>query len=209
MKRRQTGRHVAIDPYQLTTRTRQGTRFAGAGLRALEEAGVRDPVEFYPEKSQIVLPRLLGEGRCFDLAFLDGNHRFEGVFLDLIYSGRLLKDGGVIFVDDTQLPAVSRVVSVSPTSAGPSRTRDPKGARTTGWCCARARATCSQRPVSESVEPRSGDRSSSHAKTAGLRLLAASRGGWRTSDAGSARFRARRCAFGSHGIDARVSRAPS
>ena len=28
--------------------------------------------------------------RRSDLAFLDGNHRCEGVFLDLIYSGRLL-----------------------------------------------------------------------------------------------------------------------
>jgi hypothetical protein len=38
-----------------------------------------------------VLPRLLGDGRQLDLAFLDG-HRFEGVFLDLIYSGRLLDE---------------------------------------------------------------------------------------------------------------------
>ncbi len=37
-----------------------------------------------------MLPRLLAEGRGFDLAFLDGNHRFEGVFLDLVYSGRVL-----------------------------------------------------------------------------------------------------------------------
>lgn len=56
------------------------------------------------------MPRLLAEGRRFDFAFLDGNHRFEGVFLDLIYSGRLLKEGGIVFVDDTQLPGVRRAV---------------------------------------------------------------------------------------------------
>jgi hypothetical protein len=33
------------------------------------------------------------------------------VFLDLIYSGRLLKQGGVVFVDDVQLPGVGRAVS--------------------------------------------------------------------------------------------------
>jgi predicted O-methyltransferase YrrM len=91
-------RHVAIDPYRLD------------GLQTLEEAGVRDLVEFYNEESQIVLPRLLAEDRRFDLAFIDGNHRFEGVFLDLIYSGRLLEEGGVVFADDVQLPAVRHAV---------------------------------------------------------------------------------------------------
>jgi predicted O-methyltransferase YrrM len=104
------GRHVAADPYQLEGLPQQRTTYAGAGLQILEEAGVRDLVEFYAEESQIVLPRLLAEGRRFDLAFIDGNHRFEGVFLDLIYSGRLLTPGGIVFADDVQLPAVRRAV---------------------------------------------------------------------------------------------------
>jgi hypothetical protein len=49
-------------------------------------------------------------GQAVRPPFLDGNHRFEGVFLDLIYSGRLLKEGGVVFVDDTQLRGVRRAV---------------------------------------------------------------------------------------------------
>lgn len=104
------GHHVAVDPYQLTGRAGQTTRFGGRGLELLEEAGVRHLVEFHEEESQIALPRLLADGRSFDLAFLDGNHRFEGVFLDLIYAGRLLKESGVVFVDDTQLPGVRRAV---------------------------------------------------------------------------------------------------
>jgi hypothetical protein len=51
-------------------------------------------VELHAEESQIALPRLLGEARRFHLAFVDGNHRFDGVF-----------------VDDYQLPAVARAVS--------------------------------------------------------------------------------------------------
>jgi predicted O-methyltransferase YrrM len=104
------GQHVAIDPYQLESLPGHRSRYGGVGLKTLEEAGVRDFVEFHAEESQIVLPRLLAEGRQFDLAFIDGNHRFEGVFLDLVYSGRLLKEGGVVFVDDVQLPAVRRAV---------------------------------------------------------------------------------------------------
>lgn len=103
-------RHVAADPYQLAGLPHHRTRFAGVGLQILEEAGVRDLVEFHAEESQIVLPRLLADGRQFDLAFLDGNHRFEGVFLDLISSGLLLREGGIVFVDDTQVASVRKAV---------------------------------------------------------------------------------------------------
>jgi predicted O-methyltransferase YrrM len=44
------------------------------------------------------------------LAFIDGNHRFEGVFLDLVYAGRLLKEGGIVFVDDVQFPGPEHAV---------------------------------------------------------------------------------------------------
>jgi predicted O-methyltransferase YrrM len=97
-------RHVALDPFQ-------GRSFANRGLQALEEAGVRSLVEFHEQLSQIALPALLQEGRRFDLGFVDGNHRFDSVFLDLFYLGRLLRSGGVVFLDDYQLPGVRRAVS--------------------------------------------------------------------------------------------------
>ena len=97
-------RHVAIDPYQ-------AARFADCGLQFLEEAGVAGLVEHHPDESQIALPRFLDEARSFDLAFVDGNHRFDGVFLDLVYLGRLVRPGGIVFLDDYQLPAVARAAS--------------------------------------------------------------------------------------------------
>ena len=112
------GRHVAADPYQRRGLPTHGTTYEGIGLKILDEAGVRDLVEFHEEESQIVLPRLLAEGRRFEFAFLDGNHRFEGVFLDLIYSGRLLGEDGIVFVDDTQLPGVRRAVEFCLTNLG-------------------------------------------------------------------------------------------
>jgi predicted O-methyltransferase YrrM len=99
-----TARHVVIDP-------NQRSRFGDCGLQVLEEAGVTGLVEHHAEASEIVLPRLLGEGRTFDLAVVDGNHRFDGVFVDLIYLGRLLDPGGVVFLDDYQLPAVAKAVA--------------------------------------------------------------------------------------------------
>jgi predicted O-methyltransferase YrrM len=97
-------RHVAVDSHQ-------ATRFANCGLQFLEEAGVRQLVEYCSEESQIALPRFLSEGRRFDLAFVDGNHRFDRVFVDLAYLGRLIRAGGVVFVDDHQLPAVAKATS--------------------------------------------------------------------------------------------------
>ena len=104
-------RHLALDPYQ-------AGRFGNCGLQVLEEAGVASLVEHRAEESQIALPRFLGEGRRFDLAFVDGNHRFDGIFLDLVYLGRLLRPGAVVVVDDYQLPAVARAASFCVTNLG-------------------------------------------------------------------------------------------
>ena len=104
-------RHVVVDPYQ-------ATRFSNCGLQFLEEAGVAGLVEHHAEESQIALPRFLGEARSFDLAFVDGNHRFDAVFVDLYYLGRLVRPGGIVFLDDYQLPAVARAASFFLTNVG-------------------------------------------------------------------------------------------
>ena len=106
-----SARHVVLDPYQ-------AARFADCGLQFLDDAGLAELVEFHAEESQIALPRFLTEERSFDLAFVDGNHRFDGVFLDLIYLRRLVRPGGIVFVDDYQLPAVARAASFCLTNLG-------------------------------------------------------------------------------------------
>ena len=68
-------------------------------------------MEFYSEEPQIVLPRLLAQGRQFDMAIVDGNHRFDAVFVDLCDLGRLLRAGGIVFLDDYQLSGVARAAS--------------------------------------------------------------------------------------------------
>ena len=97
-------RHVAIDPYQ-------ETRFSSCALQFFEEARIAGMVEHHAQESLIALPRFLGEARSFDLAFVDGNHRFDGVFPDLVFLGRLVRAGGIVFLDDYQLPAVARAAS--------------------------------------------------------------------------------------------------
>jgi len=98
------GRHVAVDPFQAES-------WNGAGIRTLREAGVEELVEVIEEESQLALPRLVAEGREFDLAFVDGDHRFEGVFLDLYFMTRLVRPGGLIVIDDMWMPAVRTAVA--------------------------------------------------------------------------------------------------
>ena len=103
--------HVVLDP-------NQSQRFSDCGLQVLEEAGVRQFVEHYAELSEIALPQFLKEGRSFDLGFVDGNHRFDGVFLDLFYLGRLVRKGGILILDDYNLPGVRKAVSFFVTNLG-------------------------------------------------------------------------------------------
>jgi predicted O-methyltransferase YrrM len=97
-------RHVVIDPFQ-------SRRFADVGLQVLREAGVAHMIEHHAEPSHLALPRLLDAGRQFDLGFIDGNHRFEHVFLDLFYLALLVRRGGVIILDDYDMPAIQRAVA--------------------------------------------------------------------------------------------------
>jgi predicted O-methyltransferase YrrM len=110
--------HVALDPYQFESLPGHRTLYGGAGVANLENAGVRDLVELHVERSETALPRLLSEGRVFDLAFIDGNHRFEGVFLDLVYCGKVVTPGAIVFADDVQLPAVRRAAQFCVSNLG-------------------------------------------------------------------------------------------
>lgn len=97
-------RHVVLDPWQ-------SSGYEDRGLEILDEAGLKPLVEFHGEKSQLALPQFLKEGRQFDFAFIDGNHRFDAVFLDLYYLGHLVRKGGIIFLDDYNFPGIARAAS--------------------------------------------------------------------------------------------------
>jgi predicted O-methyltransferase YrrM len=92
--------HVVIDPFEASV-------FHNAARRALNDLEIADRVEFYEEPSDLTLARLLRDRRSFDLAFVDGNHRFDCVFTDLRFIHQLLKPGGVVIFDDTDWDGVN------------------------------------------------------------------------------------------------------
>jgi predicted O-methyltransferase YrrM len=97
-------RHVAIDPFQRES-------WSGAGLATLRTARLDAMVEVIEEESALALPELVRAGREFDLAFVDGDHRFESALLDLTFMDRLVRPGGLIVVDDMWMPSVRLAVA--------------------------------------------------------------------------------------------------
>jgi predicted O-methyltransferase YrrM len=137
-------RHVVVDPYQM--------RLGNCGLQVVEEAGLAPLVQHHAEESQLALPRMLGEGRRFDLAFVDGNHRFDAVFLDLVYLGRLLRPGAVVFLDDYQLPAVARAASFFLRNLGWTLEEVSPADALHQWAVLRTSRTADERPFDFYVE---------------------------------------------------------
>ncbi len=95
-------RHVIIDAYQ--------DQFCGSGWSAIVEAGIPGLCSLVEERSQIVLARLLSDCFLADAAFVDGSHIFHNVFVDLFYLRELIRPGGLVILDDCNLPSVATAV---------------------------------------------------------------------------------------------------
>jgi predicted O-methyltransferase YrrM len=95
--------HTAIDPYQTTT-------WDSCGLIAVEKAGLTGYLDFREAFSAIELPKLFEAGTRFGLAYIDGSHIFEDVFVDSYFVTRLLSEGGVVLFDDSSNPHVKKVI---------------------------------------------------------------------------------------------------
>ena len=100
---RPTAQHTAIDPLQTSL-------WKDGALATLENAGLREYLDFRAEFSSIALPTLIREGAKFEVIYIDGSHYFGDVFVDFYFSTHLLADGGVVAFDDSTNPHVKKVL---------------------------------------------------------------------------------------------------
>lgn len=86
---------VAVDPHQWLNSF-------GPLLNNLAAYGVtsRCVVEMRREDSRLALPQLAGEGRTFDLIWIDGDHEAHAVALDVANALKLLKPSGTLACHD-------------------------------------------------------------------------------------------------------------
>ncbi len=96
------GKHTIIDPCQTEF-------FNSIGIHHLQKAGCTN-YEFIEDLSELVLPRLLAEGKKFDFAFIDGMHTFDHTLIDFFYLNRMMNIGGIIVIDDTGMPSISKLM---------------------------------------------------------------------------------------------------
>jgi predicted O-methyltransferase YrrM len=96
------GHHTIVDPFQRS-------QWGGIGLANLQRAGF-DRYTLIEQPSELALPKLLSESQSFQLIFIDGWHTFDHTLLDAFYATRLLEVGGILMIDDGQMPAVRRVL---------------------------------------------------------------------------------------------------
>ncbi len=98
------GSHLAIDPYERT-------RWKSIGLLNLQRAGLAARSQLREATSHEALPTLLAQGEHFDLAFVDGFHRFDYTILEFFYLDAMLRPGGLIVFDDLSLPAIRKALT--------------------------------------------------------------------------------------------------
>ena len=101
------GKLISIDPYENWQSARD------AALYSIDQAGFSGHHTHVEEMSYIALPRLFAEGTQIGFGYIDGDHSFEGAFLDFSYMNRMLKSEGVIGFNDVGWASVERVVNLA------------------------------------------------------------------------------------------------
>jgi predicted O-methyltransferase YrrM len=96
-------RHIVVDPFQTTD-------WHGIGLKHVRDAGFDRFVEFHEERSEYFLPKLTQQGHRIDFALIDGWHSFEHALVEFFYISRMLRVGGVVLFDDSDWPAINKLL---------------------------------------------------------------------------------------------------
>lgn len=95
--------HIVMDPYQ--------GRYGNHGLENVKRLGLTQQLEFHDDFSHNVLPRLLAQGRRFEFIFIDGDHKFDGEFIDYYFADLLLNANGYMLFHDTWMRSTRLVTS--------------------------------------------------------------------------------------------------
>jgi predicted O-methyltransferase YrrM len=99
----QKGKHTAMDPLQ--------SGFSDVGLAEMTRFGLDDRLRFFRERSDIVLPRLREQKELFQVCLIDGDHRFDAVFIDFYFIDKVLEIGGFIIFDEAGSGPTEKVIS--------------------------------------------------------------------------------------------------
>ncbi|HQY21406.1 MAG TPA: class I SAM-dependent methyltransferase [Ignavibacteria bacterium] len=106
LRKNKNTKHTIIDPYQNFDHS-----YGGIGLNNLKRAGFENIVRFIEKPSHLGLAQLESEKVMVDLAFVDGWHTFDHVIVDFFMVDKILHEGGIVIMDDSDWPAIEKVCS--------------------------------------------------------------------------------------------------
>ena len=98
------GHHTAIDPYQNSIRN-------GIGTQNVRSLGLEKRFRCITEPSGLALARTLANNERFEMIFIDGDHLFDGVMVDIYYASRLLVPGGIMVSDNDPMRSPRAAIS--------------------------------------------------------------------------------------------------
>jgi predicted O-methyltransferase YrrM len=81
------------------------------GFKNIKKLGLDGFLKFHKGFSHDILPRLISEGMKFDFVFIDGDHRYDAIFIDFFYSDLLLNQKGYVLFHDIWMRSTQMVCS--------------------------------------------------------------------------------------------------
>jgi hypothetical protein len=101
----------SIDPYQQQGYKKSGLNNVQAALerfgQTFEGYKGREPSHVYHNNSAALsMAELYASTSCADLIFMDDGHKYDDNMLELYFSTRLLRPGGILVIDDIWMPSV-------------------------------------------------------------------------------------------------------
>lgn len=96
--------HYAIDPFQ-------NKPFNNLGIKNIKRLNLNNHLRFENDFSHNVLPKFLSKGMKFDFVFIDGDHKFDSIFVDFYYVDLVLKQKGYVLFHDSWMQSIQTVCS--------------------------------------------------------------------------------------------------
>jgi predicted O-methyltransferase YrrM len=96
-------RHVSLDPYQ-------ETRSSSVGLVEISKAGLKENIEWLPERSEVFFSDAARKNVKYDLVFVDGAHDIGQTVTESFFIHRMLNPNGIVIFHDSLLFSTAAAV---------------------------------------------------------------------------------------------------
>jgi predicted O-methyltransferase YrrM len=104
IKRFEDSTHTAIDPYEKKL-------WHGIGLEKVKDVGMADRFTWICEDSFCAFGQLAMAGARYDFIYVDADHKFDSIVIDLHGSDRVLEIGGILAFDDLWMPSTQAAIN--------------------------------------------------------------------------------------------------